>query len=144
MQRAATLIMMAILTSCAGEAVHLDRSRLADGSPLASDGEWLDAGVTAHADLGDPAKISTGPKPDAKQPVGGCGQWSAWTCQELPVVLCKATCATATTSYSVSCLKNGGCVCGLTPGLCGPYSYASPCDACRQAFEKGCCKTPLN
>lgn len=142
MRRAATLIATVTLACCAGEAVHLDRSRsVLDGEPLASNGDRLDAGVT-RADMGAPATVST--KPDAQPAVGGCSQWSAWKCQEIPVVLCKATCGTSTTSYSISCLKNGGCVCGLSPGLCGPYSYASPCDACRQAFEKGCCKTPLN
>jgi hypothetical protein len=130
-----TWIALAGLAGCAGEAVPR-----ADGQPAAADsGAGGESPVFApQPDVDLPANVP--PEPDAALPYKDCSKWSAWTCQEIPVMLCKATCATPTKTYSVSCLKKGGCVCGLSTGLCGPYSYAQPCDACRKAFEQGCCE----
>ena len=141
MRRAAILMsMMTILASCAGEAtVGRGGSGLLDGHTPALDAGQLDGGGPGglSADTRLPAEASTAPP--APTAAADCSKWSAWTCQEIPVVLCKATCAASTVTYSLSCLKKGGCACGTSTGLCGPYSYSQPCDACRQAFENGCC-----
>ena len=136
--RLLVLVALAALAGCAGDVVSGPDGQ-AGTVDLWTGGESLAAGdPTTPQPRTD---LSPGPTAaDAAVSFDECSKWSAWTCQEIPAMLCKATCATATKTYSLSCLKKGGCVCEFSTGLCGPYSYTQPCDACRQALEKGCCE----
>lgn len=145
------LVALATLASCVGEAGSW-RDGWGAGAELGASGEPIgvdQALAPPVADLAapsadggvapaDPAATAP-PEADAAPAVVDCSKWSSWTCEDIPVMVCKATCATATKTYSISCLKQGGCVCGLSTGLCGPFSYKQPCDACRQVLEQGCC-----
>ena len=133
--RLLTWMALSGLAACAGEAVPRVDGAL---ESVDSVGGRESRAVAPQPEIHLPANLPSGP--DAATSFGDCSEWSEWTCQEIPVMLCKATCATSSKTYSLSCLKKGGCVCGFSTGLCGPYAYKQPCDACREAFEKGCCE----
>jgi len=129
---------MALLCACQGD--------IEDTADAATD-LWVIGDSTVDATpVGDAPKVAdVGPPADSgpavdKGPVadapGPCAAWSAWTCTTDPVYLCKATCSTG---LQLSCVSSGQCVCGVSVAPCGPFTAASPCDACKQAVEQGCC-----
>jgi len=104
-----------------------------------------DSGPAAEVGPADLTAVDQGPPTDGAPvnpdigSLGACDNWSAWTCAPDSVLLCKASCQNGGKTYALSCTSTGHCVCGLSGSPCGPYTYAQPCDACKQAATGGCC-----
>lgn len=137
-----TVLLALLAGACQGEmdsahdTVPVGDTVPADMPPAPSDGALDQALAGDEGSTGD----GVTDKSPANEGHGPCDSWSAWTCQTDPVYLCKASCKYGNQELKLNCVSSGNCVCGVSISPCGPFTAASPCDACKQAVEQGCCQ----